>query len=62
MMTSDQDQLIHDLLQWADKCGNWQFCRDLGSYVDFLKQREAKPQQVSALEIGLRGDYQTGEL
>ena len=56
-MTESQDRLIADLLAWADKCGNWRFCESLESYYDLLKQREAKPKQVSALEIGLRGDW-----
>ena len=56
-MNESQDRLIADLLAWADKCGNWRFRESLETYYELLKQREDKPQQVSALEANLRKDW-----
>jgi len=40
-MTQNQDKIVQDLLEWADKKGNWNFVRDLKLYYALLKKMEA---------------------
>ena len=50
-MTESQEQLINELLEWADYKGNWIFRRDLGLYVELFKKWEA---EYEGIDAGLR--------